>query len=467
MAMETRESEQSSLWIATSELPKSPGHPFYLRLNALLDAHDFDRFVEGLCGRFYAPLMGCPSLAPGCYFRLLMVGYFEGIDSERGIAWRATDSLAVRSFLRLALDEAPPDHSTISRTRRLIDLDTHRTVFVWVLERLAETGLLQGKTVAIDATTLEANAAMRSIVRRDTGESYEGFLTGLAKASGIETPTREQLARLDRKRKKKTSNKDWMNPHDPDAKVTKMKDRRTHLAHKAEHAVDLETGAVVAVTLQGADHGDTTTMEQTLGEAVEHLAAVADATDAAVETAPEVVTDKGYHSRRTVLDLETNGSRSYISEPARGPQSWNAQPDARDAVYANRRRTRGPRGQRLLRRRGEYVERTFAHVYDTGGMRRTHLRGHTNILKRLLIHVGGFNLGLVMRHLIGIGTPRGLQGRVAAVIAALLVLLADARARVSEICASDRVLTARRRSLSSPTNLSVNSSANATCTTGC
>jgi transposase len=447
MAMGTRQKEQASLWVASNDLPKSPGHPFYVRLNGLLDTHGFDRFVEGECREFYATVMGRPSLAPGCYFRLLLLGYFEGIDSERGIAWRATDSLAVRGFLRLALEDPPPDHSTISRTRRLIDLDTHRAVFTWVLERVAEAGLLKGKTVTIDATTLEANAAMRSIVRRDTGASYEAFLTGLAKASGIETPTREQLARLDRKRKKKTPNKDWTNPHDPDAKITKMKDRRTHLAHKAEHAVDLETGAVVAVTLQGADRGDTTTIERTLAEAVEHLDAVAAATDAEVETAPEVVTDKGYHSRRTVLHLETNGFRTYISEPARGPQSWDEHQDARDAVYANRRRVRGDRGRRLLRRRGEYVERTFAHVYDTGGMRRTHLRGHTNILKRLLIHVAGFNLGLIMRHLTGLGTPRGLQGRVAVVIAALLVLVADVRDRVSVIYESLRMITDRRRSL--------------------
>ena len=194
--MGTRETDQPPLWIATSDLPTSPGHPFYARLTTLLDGHHFDRFVEGLCDRFYAPVMGRPSLAPGRYFRLLLVGYFEGIDSERGIAWRATDSLAVRSFLRLAVDEAPPDHSTIARTRRLIDLETHRTVFTWVQQRLVEAGRLKGKTIAIDATTLEANAAMRSIVRRDTGESYQAFLAGRAKASGIETPTREGLARL-------------------------------------------------------------------------------------------------------------------------------------------------------------------------------------------------------------------------------------------------------------------------------
>jgi transposase len=273
MSMGTRETDQPPLWIAASDLPASPGHPFYTRLNAILDEHGFDQFVEGRCRQFYAPVMGRPSLAPGQYFRLLLVGYFEGIDSERGIAWRAADSLAVRRFVRLALDEVAPDHSTISRTRRTIDLDTHRAAFTWVQQRLVEVGLLQGKTIAIDGTTLEANAAMRSIVRRDTAETYQEFLTRLAQASGLETPTREDLARLDRKRKKKTSNKDWTNPFDPDAKVAKMKDGRTHLAHKAEHAVDLETGAIVAVTLQGADEGDTTTIVDTVTAAVEQIEA--------------------------------------------------------------------------------------------------------------------------------------------------------------------------------------------------
>jgi transposase len=424
MAMGTRRKRQRQheLWVAASALPTTAAHPFYQRCNAVLDEQQFDAFVEGICRPFYAATMGRPSVAPGIYFRLLLIGYFEGVDSERGIAWRAADSLAIRHFLRIALDEAVPDHSTISRTRRLIDVDTHRAVFTWVQARLGAAGLLKGTTVAIDATTLEANAAMRSIVRRDTGESYQAFLTRLAEASGIKTPAREALARLDRKRKKRTSNTDWTSPTDPDARVTKMKDGRTHLAHKAEHAVDLETGAIVAVTLQGADQGDTATIDQTLSEAVDQLTAVADGTDAPVDTAPEVVADKGYHSRGTVLRLETNGFRSYISEPARGPQRWKRHVAARDAVYANRRRIRGARGRRLLRRRGEYVERTFAHVYDTGGMRRTHLRGHTNILKRLLIHAGAFNLGLMMRSLIGIGTPRGLQGRLAATIVLLIAI---------------------------------------------
>src|SRR5712691_6585311 len=464
MAMGIREDEQSSLWIATSELPKSPGHPFYMRLNTLLDAHGFDRFVEGLCRGFYAKVMGRPSLQPGRYFRLLLVGYFEGIDSERGIAWRATDSLAVRTFLRLPLDEAPPDHSTISRTRRAIDLETHRAVFTWVQERLVEAGLLKGTTVAIDATTLEANAAMRSIVRRDTKETYQEFLTRLAQASGIETPTRDDLARLDRTRKKKTSNKDWTNPYDPDAKVAKMKDGRTHLAHKAEHAVDLETGAIVAVTLQGADAGDTTTIVETATAAAEQVEdAQADVPEP--QSVEEIIADKGYHSNQTMVDLDAVGIRSYVAEPDRGRRDWSEEPEAQAPVYANRRRIRGRRGRRLMRQRGERIERSFAHLYDTGGMRRTHLRGHQNILKRLLIHAGSFNLGLLIRATLGVGTPRGLQGRLAAVIATLLVLMGAARRRFVVIGSSHRLIAAMRGWLPASTTILLSSAA-ASCTPG-
>jgi transposase len=426
MGQKTRE-EQRGMWVAVSELPRSVSHPFYEKLNRLLAEHGFDEFVEAQCRPFYAEKMGRPSLAPGQYFRLLLLGYFECLDSERGIAWRAADSSGVRAFLGLALTEAAPDHSTISRTRRLIDLDTHRAVFTWVGQCLGIAGLIKGKTIAIDATTLEANAALRSIVRRDTGQSYQDFLTKLAQASGIETPTRADLTKLDRTRKNKGSNEDWTHPHDPDARITKMKDGRTHLAHKAEHAVDLETGAIVAVTLQEADQGDTTTIQTTLPEAVEQLEAVAAINDK-VKTVEELVTDKGYHSKETVLDMQSLGLRTYISEPDRGRQNWIDQHAERDAVYANRRRIRGNRGQQLMRRRGELLERPNAHLYETGGMRRTHLRGHGNILKRLLVHVAACNLGLWMRTFTGIGTPRGLQGRLATALAiwfTLWVLLRD------------------------------------------
>jgi len=434
MAMGKRRSEQAPMWIPTTDLPVSPGHPFYARLNAILDEAGFDRFAEEQCRQFYAPVMGRPSLPPGRYFRLLLLGYFEGLDSERGIAWRAADSLAVRRFVGLGLDAAAPDHSTISRTRRLIAVETHRAVFTWVQERLVAAGLLKGQTVAIDATTLEANAAMRSIVRRDTGESYQEFLTRLAAASGIKTPTREALARLDRRRKKRTSNKDWENPSDPDAKITKMKDGRTHLAHKAEHAVDLDSGALVAVTLHGADVGDTTSLIETAIAAAEQVEA-AHATSPTSAELTAIVADKGYHSNQTLVDLTAVAVRSYIAEPDRGRRDWTTMPEAQSPVYRNRRRVRGVRGKRLLRRRGEYVERTFAHVYDTGGLRRTHLRGHQNILKRLLVHAGAFNLGLLMRKAFGRGTPRGLQGR---------RLTLDALA-VAVVMLVDRVWTAAPR----------------------
>lgn len=422
MAMGRRKRQrQASLWVETGQLARGPGHPFYRRLNQLLDKHGFDAFVEEQCSRYYAETMGRPSLPPATYFRLLLIGYFEGVDSERGIAWRVADSISLREFLGFMLSDKTPDHSTISRTRRLVDVETHQEVFSWVLRTLAQGGLLRGKTLGIDATTLEANAALRSIVRRETGEAYSDFLDRLAKESGIETPTRQDLAKLDRHRKGKGSNDDWQHPHDPEAKITKMKDGRTRLAHKVEHAADMESGAVVAVTVHGGCDGDTQSFEATLAETVDALADVmshAAAADQAAE-APltEVVADKGYHSNAVVTTCRERGIRSYISEPNRGRRNWKNKPEARDATYANRRRIRGERGKALLRLRGEKIERGFAHCYESGGMRRLHLRGHPNILKRLLIHVAGFNLGLLMRQLVGFGRPRVLQGRSAAVCA--------------------------------------------------
>jgi transposase len=428
VAMGRRKTQQQSpLFVSAESLPQSPAHPFYERLNRVLGEGGFDSFVEGLCVKFYnAKLVGRPSLEPGKYFRLLLLGYFEGIDSERGIAWRCADSLSLRAFVGYRPDERATEHSTISRTRRLIDLETHQAVFTWVLTLLARSNLLKGKTVGIDATTLEANAAMRSIVRNDTHDSYEQFLTGLAKASGIDTPTREDLSRLDKKRKNKASNDDWHNPHDPDAKITKMKDGRTHLAHKQEHAVDMDSGAILAVTIQPADAGDTTTWRPTVEETYQNLNAVREDPQAAEQLHPnpveELVEDKGYHSNQTMSDLKELEIRSYVSEPAHGRRNWHGKSKERDAVYANRRRIRGHRGKRLMRRRGELIERSFAHILETGGMRRTHLRGHLNILKRMLVHVGGFNLGLVMRKLTGWGKPRRLQGLFSSILDAILSL---------------------------------------------
>lgn len=407
-------SRQEDFWIATQDLARSPGHPFYEKLNAVFDKHNFDEFTEKLCSKFYAEKMGRPSIPPGVYFRMLLSGYFERLDSERGIAWRYADSLALRRFIGYSLDKKTPDHSTVSRTRRLLDIETHCEVFKWILKVLAKEGLVTGKTLGVDATTLEANAALRSIVRRDTGEGYREFLERLAKSSGIETPTREDLAKLDRKRKNKGSNKDWEHPHDPDARIGKMKDGSTHLSYKAEHAVDFDSGAVLGFTLSDADEGDTDTLPWTLLNVERNIEALLEDEEVAdaVTKRPlaEVVTDKGYHSNDSLVYLEVTGSRTYVSEPDRGKRRWDGKEEARKSVYSNRRRIRGNRGKRLLRKRGEFVERAFEHYLDRGGMRRLHLRGRGNILKRMLVHVGGFDLGLVMRKILGFGTPRGLAG---------------------------------------------------------
>lgn len=410
------------LWVASHTLPKSHGHPFNQALNRELDAHGFDAFVEAQCAPFLRrdrrpPQPPARHLFPAAAHRLL-----------RGAGFRARHRVA-RGRLACApsVSRAGPRGGDAGSLDALADasLDrpgTHRSVFTWVLQVLATPNLVKGHTIGIDATTLEANAALRSIVRRDTGEAYHDFLTRLAQAFGIETPTRADLTKLDRHRPKKGRNDDWTHPHDPDARITKMKDGRTHLAHKAEHAVDMETGAVVGVTVQGADQGDTTTVEETLTEAAEELEAVAAVTGDHTAVIVEAVLDKGYHSNRTLLDLAALDIRAYIAEPRRGRRRWTRQPAARDVVYANRRRIRGARGRALQRQRAERLERPNAHLYETGGMRRTHLRAHTNILKRLLIHAGGFNLGLFMRHRTGVGTPRSLQGRARRLLALLITL---------------------------------------------
>lgn len=411
---------QGEFWIPTDTLRKAPGHPFYERLNRVLDEAGFDRFCEAQCQEFYAAKLGRPSVVPGVYFRMLMIGYFEKLDSERQIAWRCDDSRSLRAFLGIAENRPTADHSNLSRTRQRIDLETHQAVFDWVLKRLAEHELLKGRTLGVDASTMEANAAMRSIVRNESGESYREFLSALAQESGIETPTADDLAKFDRQRKgKKCSNDDWHNPHEPDAKIAKMKDGTTHLAHKNEHAVDLETGAIVAPAVHPADEGDPTTLPGTLEQACTSLQEVrADETvqaDTSSLYVKEVVVDKGYHSTQTLVNLEEVELRGYVSEPDRGRRNWTARSAAEQAfkraeqaaVYRNRRRRKGNRSKRLHRKRAELVERSFEHVLDDGGMRRVHLRGRENIAKRYLIHTAAFNLGLIMRKLIGFGTPKG------------------------------------------------------------
>jgi transposase len=435
MAMGRRKGErQEAMFISIAELPATAGHPFYEKLNEALRAIAFDRRVEEACAQFYHESLGRPGIPPGVYFRMLLIGYFEGIDSERGIAWRTADSLSLRRFLGYDLADETPDHSSLSRVRQRLDSATHDRVFQMVLEALAQAGLVEARTIGVDATTLEANAAMRSIVRKDgipgAGQSYDQFLTELAKNAGVEEPTRGDLARLDKKRPKKGSNDEWENPNDPDAKITKMKDGRTHLAHKAEHVVDMtpgpgSCGALLGVSLHGADEGDTSTGHRSVEQAFAHVAEALQDEEGELPARlfEEVVADKGYHSNDSLLGFEAQGLRPQVSAPDRGRRNWKGKAEAKRAVYANRRRVRSQRGKQLQRDRGQKLERSNAHLYESGGMRRTHLRGHANILKRLIVHGAGFNLALLMRALFGVGKPRTLQDAPRALLARLRAYL--------------------------------------------
>ena len=406
MALGRQGGRQAELMVGWADLPRSPGHAFYDRLQAILLGAEFDHFAERECAPYYAGRRGRPSLPPGRCFRMHLIGYFEGVDSERGLEWRCSDSLSLREFLRLGTTEPVPDHSWLSKTRSRLPLEVHAAVFTWVLQRLAEHGLIQGERIGIDASTMEANAALRRIVRRDSGEGYREMLKRLAKESGIATPTAEDLVRLDRKRKgKRLSNAEWASPTDPEARIAKLKDGRTHLAYKPEHAVDLDSGAIVAAEVHPADLGDTATLPETLQTAKANLATVEAAPTA--EDPAELVADKGYHSRDGLKELEDGPWKSRIAEKKRPDVSrWHGDEDARRAVYNNRARLRSGVAKEAFRRRAELVERSFALVLDRGGMRRAWLRGRENLNKRYLLHVAGYNLGLIMRLLLGAGTPR-------------------------------------------------------------
>jgi len=408
MAMGRQKRErQGELWIATHDVPQSAGHPFYQKLNQLLSEAGFDEFVESLCGRFYAAHLGRPGIPPGVYFRMLLVGYFEGIDSQRGIAWRCADSLSLKSFLGYSLAEATPEHSSLTVIRQRLSFEVHEQVFTFVLKIAQVKKLLKGKAVAVDATLLEANAAMKSIIRRDTGEDWKAYLRRLMAEEGIENPTDEELRRFDKKRKgKKVSNKEWVSSTDPQARIMKMKDGRTHLAYKSEHAIDLESGLLLAATIHHGDRADSESLIESLVTAQANV--IGSGCEAEIRTVPA---DKGYHKTETLAWCRSFGIRTYIPErESKTKRQWADKPaEWQEAYYGNRRRVRGRRGKRLQRLRSEHVERSFAHVCETGGARRSWLGGVVDVGKRYLMYAAGHNLGVVMRKLFGVGTPRTLQ----------------------------------------------------------
>jgi transposase len=409
MALGRRKGEQQDeLFIMAEDLPKAPGHVFYRKLNAILREAGFDRWVEDLCRPYYAETQGRPGIPPGTYFRMVLIGYFEGIGSQRGIAWRCSDSLSLRDFLGIPLTEESPDHSSLSVIRDRLPIEVHRQVFTWVLRLLEEKKLVKGKTVGVDSTTLEANAAMKSIVRRDTGDDYETYVKQLMAKEGIEEPTSDEVRRFDQQRKdKKVSNEEWVSETDPAARITKMKDGTTHLAYKAEHVVDLETNAILAAEIYAGDRADSQTLEDSVNHAQTNLNEAK--TGAQIQ---DVAADKGYHATEQLTALaEHTPYRTYIPEPElKHNRRWTDKPaEQKAAVYANRRRMNGKRGKQMQRQRSEFVERTFAHVCETGGARRTWLRGMEKVQKRYLLAAAAHNIGVLMRKLFQMGTPRGLQ----------------------------------------------------------
>jgi Transposase domain (DUF772)/Transposase DDE domain len=414
MSMGHRIPKELPAVIATADLAPAPAHPFYQCLNRVLQEADFDNFVEDLCRPYYADDLGRSGIPPGIYFRMLFVGYFEGLPSQRGIAWRCSDSRSLRDFLGYLPTEATPDHSSLTKVRQRLPDVVHEKVFAWVLQLANANGLLHGKTVGVDSTFLEANAAMKTIVRRDSGDDWKAYLRQLAAEAGLENPSDEDLRRLDRQRKgKKVSNEEWVSPTDPDSRIAKMKDGTTHLAYKAEHVVDLESGLVLAAPVYPADQPDSGTLLGSVFEAQINL--VRAGSDEEVE---EAATDKGYHKVETLAECEKAGVRTYTGEQRRAQgHVWADKPAEWEKAYRNnRRRTKAARGRRLQKKRSEYVERTFAHVCETGGARRSWLRGLLEVSKRYLMQVAGCNLGVIMRRLFGKGTPRSLQGACAAVV---------------------------------------------------
>jgi transposase len=444
MSMGRRREKQASLWVAAPSLPRSPGHRFYEKLNELLRENGFDRAMEAACAKYFEAdgTAGRPSIAPGLYFRMLLVGFFEGIESERGLEWRCSDSLSLREFLGLLPGETVPDHSTMSKMRKRLGSEVFETMFAFVLGVVNRSGLLQGKVMGVDSTYLRADASMKAIVRRETGEVYAEFIKRLAKEEGIENPTVEDARRLDRTRKgKKTSNADWKSATDEDARIAKLKDGRTRLAYKTEHVVDMSTGVVVAAEVYPADQADPATMAQSLEQARTNVEQAKSDKDRDSDDEPppeggssdvqpertviEVVADKGYHKTELLLSLKECGYRTYIPERSQPVRKWEDKGwDMQQAFYGNRYRVRRPKGRALQRKRGELIERTFAHACETGAMRRVRVRGRENVRKRYLAHVAALNLGLVLRQMLGAGTPRGLAEARKGFAAAVLMVWA-------------------------------------------
>ena len=337
------------LFIAFSEFVRPATTPFYAKLDQTLASFDFATQARSLCAPAYSVNgRGRPGIDPVVYFKMLMVGFFEDIASERGIAERCSDSISIRAFLGYDLTQTTPDHSTLSIIRQRLGEEIYDEVFLVILSALDKHGLLKGKNVGIDASVIQANAALKSLINRNTEEAYWEYVRRLASENGIDPKNADAVRQFDRKRPKKMSNEEWVNPHDPDAKIGQTKAGATDMIYKPEHTVDLDTGAI----------------------------------------------------------LQAEGIRTVISDPVKNRKLENLGTEDAQVVRKAKRSAGSKSGKELLRRRGMHLERSFAHILDAGGARRTTLRGLENLNKRFKVSAAIYNLSQLMRKLFGVGTAK-------------------------------------------------------------
>ena len=416
------------LFVATSQLVRPASSPFYAKLDETLASFGFADQARLLCAPAYSSNgRGRPGVDPVVYFKMLMVGFFEDIASERGIAERCNDSISLRAFLGYDLTQTTPDHSTLSIIRQRLGLELYNEVFLLILRALDQHGLLKGKNLGIDTSIIEANASLKNLVNRNTTEAYWEFVKRLASESGIDPNDADAVRQFDRKRPKKMSNEQWVNPFDPDAKIGPTKAGATDMIYKPEHTVDLDTGAIVQAEVRLGNEADQKDLSLHLLQAQTNLNAVRDL-PAETMTIESATADKGYHAVEEMKQLQAEGIRTVISDPVKNRNLDKLSKEDAAAVRKAKRSSGSESGKELLRRRGMHLERSFAHVLDAGGARRTTLRGWENLNKRFKISAAIYNLSQLMRKLFGIGTPKQLAAMGKALFCLLEAFFAQIRA---------------------------------------
>ena len=405
MIRKKNKQKQTSFWIATEELQVKPQITFFSKLDSLLEDIDFGKKIRKLCKPYYSDKTNCrPPIDPEVYFKMMTIGFFENIQSQRGIAARCADSLSIRDFLGYSINEATPDHSTLSETRYRLPVSVYSQIFSIILKALKDNGLVKGENLAFDSSIIEANASLLCLQNRMTEESYAEYIKQLAQEAGVNPEDKAAVARFDRKRKgRKTSNKEWYNPFDTDAKIGQTKDGATDMIYKPEHVVDLDTSAIIDADVLLGDTGDTNNLSERVVNAQIRLNDISE--NPVVEKPAETITaDKGYYSVQEITEIQCLGFETVIPDKEFKRNMSKLSDEQALSVELAHSSIASKEGKALLKKRGSHVERSFAHVLDSGGERRTTLRGLENNRKRYLIATACYNLSLLMRTIFGVGT---------------------------------------------------------------